>query len=197
MFHCKAIGIPRPAIDWLENNSTKANGTVIQTGSTSTLILVLHGGEKNLSKYSCVAKNLAGQAFSCEATLKVFAYKESRDISFYAQPQNIIASLGDHVVLTCAAEGSAVPEIAWLKDEKKVANGNAVLFQGKGSSTSALTIQSVEKKDSGRYACQATSHGTSVVSWEAVLAIEGKCNSAYFEITQHILWGLIIRDNLV
>jgi len=99
------------------------------------------------------------------------ADKESRDNSFYAQPEDIIASLGNHVVLTCAAEGSPAPEIAWLKDDEKIATRDAVLFQGKGSSTSALTIQSVEKKDSGRYACQATSHVTSTISWEAVLAI--------------------------
>ena len=114
------------------------------------------------------------------------ADKEFRDNSFYAQPEDIIASLGNHVVLTCAAEGSPAPEIAWLKDDEKIATRNAVLFQGKGSSTSALTIQSVENKDSGRYACQATSHVTSAISWEAVLAIAGKCIDAYFEITQHI-----------
>ena len=61
-----------------------------------------------------------------------------------------------------------------------------MLFQGKGRSTSALTIQSVENKDSGRYACQAISHVTSATSWEAVLAIADKCIDAYFEITQHI-----------
>lgn len=92
------------------------------------------------------------------------ADKESRDNSFYAQPEDIIASLGNHVVLTCAAEGSPAPEIAWLKDDEKIATSDAGLFQGKGSSTSVLTIQSVEKKDSGRYACQATSHVTSAIS---------------------------------
>ena len=38
------------------------------------------------------------------------ADKESRDNSFYAQPEDIIASLGNHVVLTCAAEGSPAPK---------------------------------------------------------------------------------------
>lgn len=70
----------------------------------------------------------------------MFANKESRDISFHAQPQNIIASLSDYVMFTCAAKGSAVPEIVLLKDDVKIANRNAVLFKGKDSSTSALSI---------------------------------------------------------
>ena len=90
--------------------------------------------------------------------------KESRDNPFCAQPEDIIASLSNHVVLTCAAEGSPAPEIAWLKDDERIATSDAGLFQGKGSSTSALTIKSVEKKASGRYACQATSHVTSAIS---------------------------------
>ena len=72
-FTCKATGSPEPVITWLKNNSTKANGTSIQAGSISTLILALNGGEKTLSNYSCVVKNLAGQAYSKEATLEILA----------------------------------------------------------------------------------------------------------------------------
>ena len=72
-FICKATGNPEPVITWLKNNSTKANGTSIQADTISTLILALHGGVKTFSKYSCVAKNLAGQAYSKEGTLEILA----------------------------------------------------------------------------------------------------------------------------
>ncbi|XP_029210338.2 peroxidasin homolog isoform X1 [Acropora millepora] len=70
-FTCKATGNPEPVITWLKNNSTKANGTSVLAGSISILILALHGGEKTLGNYSCVAKNLAGQAYSKEGTLEI------------------------------------------------------------------------------------------------------------------------------
>ena len=45
-FSCKATGIPKPVIGWLKKNSTKSNGTVIQTGSISVLILPSKEKEK-------------------------------------------------------------------------------------------------------------------------------------------------------
>lgn len=72
-FTCKATGNPEPVITWLKNNSTKANGISVLAGSIATLILALHGGEKTLGNYSCVAKNLAGQAYSKEGTLEILA----------------------------------------------------------------------------------------------------------------------------
>lgn len=69
-FLCKATGNPRPLIGWLKDNSTKANGTVIQTGSISMLIVVLVGKDNKRGKVSCVAKNLIGEAYSKEAKLE-------------------------------------------------------------------------------------------------------------------------------
>lgn len=69
-FLCKATGNPRPSIGWLKDNSTKANGTVIQTGSISMLIVVLVGKDNKRGKVSCVAKNLIGEAYSKEAKLE-------------------------------------------------------------------------------------------------------------------------------
>ena len=70
-FSCKATGIPKPLIGWLKNNSTKSNGTVIQTGSISVLILPLKEKEKAPGKYSCIATNSIGQAYSKEGTLEI------------------------------------------------------------------------------------------------------------------------------
>ena len=74
-FLCKATGKPTPVIGWLKDNSTKANGTVIQTGGFSSLILVLAAKVKNPTKYSCVAKNSVGKAYSKEGTLEILTHK--------------------------------------------------------------------------------------------------------------------------
>lgn len=68
-FSCEATGSPKPVIGWLKNNSTKVGGTVIQTGSISSLILVLLRKEKFPGKYNCFAENSVGKVYSNEATL--------------------------------------------------------------------------------------------------------------------------------
>ncbi|XP_068674867.1 peroxidasin-like [Montipora foliosa] len=174
-FQCKATGNPTPGISWLRNNSTKANGTVFQAGSISTLLLVLPGRKKTSScKYNCIAKNSFGKAYSKEGTLNIVDKKSRNAIYFYGHPQNITASLGDHVMLICAAEGSPVPEITWLKDDRAILDKNATLFRGYSSSTSSLALYSVEENHSGRYACQTRGHMVTVTSKEAVLSITGK-----------------------
>ena len=74
-FLCKATGKPTPVIGWLKDNSTKANGTILQTGGISSLILVLAANEKTPTKYSCVAKNSVGKAYSKEGTLEILKHK--------------------------------------------------------------------------------------------------------------------------
>ena len=74
-FLCKVTGNPTPVIGWLKDNSTKANGTVIQIGGISSLILALAAKEKTPTKYSCAAKNAVGKAYSEEGTLEILAHR--------------------------------------------------------------------------------------------------------------------------
>ena len=74
-------------------------------------------------------------------------------------------------MFTCAAEGSPVPKITWLKDGMPNVNGNATSIQGKGSAFSVLTIYAVEDRHVGKYACQATSPLGNITSKEALLSI--------------------------
>lgn len=186
-FTCKATGNPEPVITWLKNNSTKANGTSVLAGSISILILALHGGEKTLGNYSCVAKNLAGQAYSKEGTLEIlpasllspnFGGGTSDVFSFYVHPKNTSTESGDLAVFMCAAEGPPVPEIIWLKNgEANAVKGSTITSKGIYSATSELRIYPVERKHSGTYSCQAKSRSVKVSSREATLFIKGDSSS--------------------
>ena len=98
----------------------------------------------------------------------------SDEAFFIGHPRGITASPGDHVVFTCAAEGSPVPEITWLKDGRTNVYGNATNVQGKYSTTSVLTIYSVEDRHGGEYACQVPSPTGNIISKEALLSITGR-----------------------
>ena len=58
-------------INWLKNNLTVTNGTLVQNGSISSLVLHLQNKEELLGKYRCIAENVLGQAPSKEAALVI------------------------------------------------------------------------------------------------------------------------------
>ena len=68
---CVANGFPPPVISWLQNNSTVNDGTVTQTGTISSLTVVLNKRTKQPLKYRCVARNSLGNTFSQEATVTI------------------------------------------------------------------------------------------------------------------------------
>ncbi|XP_068674857.1 immunoglobulin superfamily DCC subclass member 3-like isoform X1 [Montipora foliosa] len=205
-FICKATGNPTPLISWLRDNSTEANGTVIQTGSISTLILVLLGEEKNFSKYSCLAKNTDGKAYSKEGALMILASRSQSVtfggagptngyLSFYGHPTSTSTSPGDLVVFTCLAEGFPVPEITWLKNDEANVDGSATTSHGNYSAISVLRIYPVEEKHGGTYNCRATNRvGKAVVSRKAILSIKGDASnlSSVFLMWISVVIGVVV-----
>lgn len=180
---CKATGSPSPVVTWLKNNSTWANATVVETDGISWLILVLVKNVENGSnKYNCVARNIVGKVYSNEATVintqTSFPEAESNVISFYRHPASLAASPGDHVIFTCAVEGSPAPSIIWLKDGLKVVDDEAKNYQGRESTISELHILDVQEHHAGNYACKAANAMGSDVSRNALLSLTGKPDSA-------------------
>ena len=103
---------------------------------------------------------------------------ESNVISFYRHPASLAASPGDHVIFTCAVEGSPAPSIIWLKDGSKVVDDKAKNYQGRESSISELHILDVQEHHAGNYACKAANAMGSGVSRNALLSLTGKSDSA-------------------
>ena len=99
--------------------------------------------------------------------------RECNETSFYLHPESVTASLGDHVVFTCAVKGCTVPKITWMKNGIANVDRERKSYQGQGNATSVFTIDSIEIKNSGNYSCQATSSNGNVTSREAVLIIKG------------------------
>ena len=103
---------------------------------------------------------------------------ESNVISFYRHPASLAASPGDHVIFTCAVEGSPAPSIIWLKDGLKVVDDKAKNYQGRESTISELHILDVQQHHAGNYACKAANAMGSGVSRNALLSLTGKPDSA-------------------
>ena len=98
-------------------------------------------------------------------------------ISFYRHPGSLAASPGDHVIFTCAVEGSPAPSITWLKNGLKVVDYKAKSYQGRESAISELHIIDVQEHHAGNYACKAANAMRNSVSRNALLSLTGKPDS--------------------
>ena len=103
---------------------------------------------------------------------------ESTVIFFYRHPANLAASPGEHVIFTCAVEGSPAPSIIWLKNGLKVVDNRAKTYQGRESTISELHILNVQEHHAGNYICKAANAMGSGVSRNALLSLTGKPDSA-------------------
>ena len=103
---------------------------------------------------------------------------ESTVIFFYRHPASLAASPGEHVIFTCAVEGSPAPSIIWLKNGLKVVDNKAKTYQGRESTISQLHILNVQEHHAGNYTCKAANAMGSGVSRNALLSLTGKPDSA-------------------
>ena len=102
---------------------------------------------------------------------------ESTVFFFYRHPASLAASPGEHVIFTCAVEGSPAPSIIWLKNGLKVVDNRAKTYQGRESTISELHILNVQEHHVGNYTCKAANAMGSGVSRNALLSLTGKPDS--------------------
>ena len=88
-------------------------------------------------------------------------------------PQNVTATEGENVTLSCNASGDPTPTILWTK------NGSAVSTSGDprvsfGVDNKTLAITNVSRSDSGQYRCKADNNNGTSTSDAATLEIQCK-----------------------
>ncbi|XP_034531212.1 hemicentin-1 [Notolabrus celidotus] len=148
---CEAIGFPPPTLSWLnERGSIQANtNALIMPGGRTLQILkakVSDGG-----KYSCVAMNLAGEAYK-HIHLTVFVPPSIRDSSGDS-PVVVNVLAGKSVTLECESNAVPPPTITWYKNGRMVTESANLRILGEGQ---MLEIRGSEVSDTGQYVCKAT-----------------------------------------
>lgn len=82
-------------------------------------------------------------------------------------PEDIIATEGNTLILTCVAHGTPNPEVGWLKDGMNLVNDSRVFIYNECIEVDGLWfVQSIleicdldVQADTGNYSCQATNGG--------------------------------------
>ncbi|XP_058965898.2 fibroblast growth factor receptor 4 [Pocillopora verrucosa] len=163
---CNASGVPRPSITWLKDGNSLSSTSVMGSQSYSILNFEsVHPHDQG--QYWCEANSTEGQSRSAPVNLRV-VWKPV----FSIHPQDTTVYVDDDattvtVNLSCAANGSPLPVISWLKNNSKVED--AVI---RSQNISILTVVINEGREKHlRYRCVAKNSLGNISSQEATLMI--------------------------
>ncbi|CAI4229355.1 unnamed protein product [Auanema sp. JU1783] len=136
---CNANGIPAPTISW------KKDGVLLEDKTNSRLIVpsvnLTDGG-----RYTCVAKNEAGQAqtdFAVDVFSKPKFKETNRDIKIID---------GERARIECKVEGHPTPTITWLRGGRPIEDMSNLILSPRGET---LMILKARRADAGSYSCVA------------------------------------------
>ncbi|XP_021185695.3 hemicentin-1 isoform X2 [Helicoverpa armigera] len=139
---CKAVGNPKPVIDW------KRNGTAISSSEKYSIedgaLVIKNLNESDSTSYTCEAQNYVGSA---NAAFIVRVYTAPK-ISGLAEVKVI---RGSNAVIECnIIKGAPAPNITWLYWDKVVYKNLEKSFGSK-----RLLLPNVEENNAGNYKCVA------------------------------------------
>ena len=86
-------------------------------------------------------------------------------------PEFTVVEEGYYVTLTCYADGNPTPWISWTKDGSLVIGRPGVIL---GTGNRTLTIEIVNREDSGQYQCLASNGLGNATSSVATLDVDCK-----------------------
>ncbi|CAH2040629.1 unnamed protein product, partial [Iphiclides podalirius] len=152
---CVVEGRPKPAVQWFKDgaplpSADDGHRVLLEDG---LLFLRVNRGKKDSDEgiYWCVAKNIAGEAVSHNASLNVAVLRDE----FKAEPRDVHVAAGEPAILECSPpRGIPEPSVHWLKDGQMYdveVNGRVTVTE-----TGSLRILETLPTDSGLFRCVAS-----------------------------------------
>ncbi|GIY25109.1 hemicentin-1 [Caerostris extrusa] len=147
---CPFSAYPTPQFTWMKEGqilNAAINPYVVITDGGKRLE-VKHAQAEHAGKYTCIAKNEAGE--SRKDFLIDILVPPSMDSDLTSQ---LTVHENGSLILNCSATGNPFPSIIWLKDGNELELDNNYFLS---SDNIQLEISNVEAHDSGTYVCIAT-----------------------------------------
>ena len=86
--------------------------------------------------------------------------------TFTAKPSDVVVTEGKSLVLPCSADGFPVPTIVWYK-------GRMIVTWHTQLESGALSINSVDVTDEGKYVCVAVNTAENEIQISALVTVQG------------------------
>ncbi|XP_072227242.1 cell adhesion molecule CEACAM5-like [Leuresthes tenuis] len=146
---CSATSSPPAAFSWYHNKDLiKASGPVL-----TLKVIEDEGFGKNLSDYSCEAKNTKTLR-SKNSPAVTFSVMEPISGTNITGPTAVLIAGNSMANLSCQAKTGQVTKRVWLKDGEELSASARVVFS---DDMSAVAITSLQKEDNGKYTCRLNS----------------------------------------
>ncbi|XP_017276034.1 hemicentin-1 isoform X1 [Kryptolebias marmoratus] len=149
---CQAQGTPTPTIQWLKdgeaiNNEGMKGLSVNPRGDTLTVTQAdpVHSG-----KYTCVANNAAGEE---DRIFNLNVYVPPVIVGNNEAVEDLTAVLDSSVSMECAATGSPLPHLNWLRNGLPLPVSSNIRLLSAGQ---VLRITRIQVSHSGSYTCVAS-----------------------------------------
>ncbi|XP_032515892.2 protein sax-3-like isoform X1 [Danaus plexippus] len=152
---CVVEGRPKPTVQWFKDGfplppAEDGHRVLLEDG---LLFLRVNRGKKESDEgvYWCVARNIAGEAASQNASLNVAVLRDD----FRVEPRDVQVAAGEPALLECIPpRGVPEPSVHWLKDGQLYdieVNGRVKITE-----TGSLKILETLPNDSGLFRCVAS-----------------------------------------
>ncbi|XP_053605716.1 netrin receptor DCC-like [Plodia interpunctella] len=152
---CMVEGRPKPKVQWYKDGALlppaeDGHRVPLEDG---LLFLRVNRGKKESDEgiYWCVARNIAGEAVSQNASLNVAVLRDD----FKSEPRDVMVAAGEPALLECSPpRGVPEPSVHWLKDGQVYdleMNGRVTI-----TNTGNLKILETLPTDSGLFRCVAS-----------------------------------------
>lgn len=164
---CIVGGVPTPEITWKKNNKPFTSETIVYENRVAKYTIE-ETSETSEATYTCVAKNEVGTA---ETSCKVVVQDKPTivvDESLISQRLRTSAQWK----IDAKISGFPKPEVSWYKNGEKITSSTkySITYE---ENTSIITINAVERSDSGKYVVEAKNNA-GVASVDLNLNVIGK-----------------------
>jgi hypothetical protein len=167
------------AYQWWFNGTPLADGGQI-AGATNSSLAIANIQTNDSGSYQVVVTNDFGMATSSVATLTVIL-----PVMFTSQPSNQLVLLNHATTFSVTAVGWEAPSYQWLQNGEQLAAGGRF----SGTTSSNLTITSVQTNDSGSYQVVITNNYGANTSAVATLTVYAPAQIATQPASVAVLLG--------
>ena len=162
VFSVTASGSAPLQYQWQQLKVGETKWTNAENGTSASLSVIAYAN-RDSRKYRCVITNAAGTVTTREALLTVRVPP-----AVTRQPASVTAKLGDTVVFTVSASGSAPLKYQWQYQNPGENSWSKVYDDGTAAS---LNVIAYANRDGRKYRCVITNAAGSVTSEAAVLTV--------------------------
>ncbi|XP_035232056.1 Down syndrome cell adhesion molecule-like [Stegodyphus dumicola] len=140
----------------------------VETSNEYSVLAITPATQENMGNYTCIVENTFGKDESS------FPLIIKAPPSWVLKPQNVKASEGQAVIISCSADGLPKPEIKWMKDGEKISSSNSLTSQENSLTVflnGSLYISHVRRHYGGVYECIASNEVEPDLRSSAVLTV--------------------------